>query len=244
MQMTTYNPAPTGAIAKYIGSSGGSQQRNYWVQAIFPSGTSVLAQANTLTGTLAGLDNNNKVYIEWNPMADAIGYIVFYTTTTTAPTQGAILLGVTTAPNFTDNGQSNSLGTSQVIVGGGLMVARAQYNFTNDGGVAGLIAPALADTIPAGAVMVGGTVNVTVAVTSGGSATVSIGTSAGSSASAILAATAKASLTLDALINAVPVFATPVKMTAAGTITFTIGTANLTAGVIEVFVLYVVPINL
>ena len=199
-----------------------------------------------MANTLAGLDRNNQVYAEWNPMAGAIGYLVFYTTTSTAPAQGTILLGVTTAPNFTDTGQSNSanLQTGQVVIGGPMLVARAQYSFAIDGGAISTITPALSDTIPANAIMVGGTINVTTAVTSLGSATVGVGTSAGSSATSILAQTAKASLTLDALINAVPVFATPVKMTAAGQITVTVVAAALTAGIIEVFVYYVTAINL
>lgn len=47
-------------------------------------------------------------------------------------------------------------------------------------------------------------------------------------------------MSADARINAVPVFATPVKLTAAGNITFTIATAALTAGVIEATFLYYV----
>ena len=241
--LTTYNPAPSGVIARYIGSSGGSTTRYYWVQAIYASGTSQLQQANALANTLAGLDDNNRVYVEWNPLAVALGYLVFYTTTSTPPTQGLIFLGVTTAPNFTDSGQSNSPGQSQVVIGGGLQVARAQYNFAVDGGAVSTLTPAYSDTIPANAIMLGGQVNVTTAVTSGGSATVAIGTSAGSAANSILTATGKASLTLDALINTTVTFAAAVKMSAAGQIDFTIAAAALTAGVIEVFVLYVVPIN-
>jgi hypothetical protein len=94
--------------------------------------------------------------------------------------------------------------------------------------------------IPDNAILVGGTINSPTAVLSGGSATVAIGTSAGSSTTAIKGATGKASYSIDAVQNAVPVFGTPVKMTAAGTITFTIGAADLTAGVIEVWVFYVV----
>lgn len=122
----------------------------------------------------------------------------------------------------------------------GLRVARARYSFATDGGAVSTITPVDSDTIPVNAILVGGTVNVQTAALSSGSATVAVGTSAGSSASSILAATAKASLTLAALINAVPVFATPVKLSVAGQITFTIATAALTAGVIEVWVFYVV----
>lgn len=122
---------------------------------------------------------------------------------------------------------------------GGLRVAHAIYDFAADGGAVATIAPRNSDTIPDNAIMVGGTINVTTAVLSGGSATVAIGTSAGSSATSIKAATAKASLSADAVLNAVPVFATPVKMTAAGTITFTVAVSALTAGVIEVWIFYV-----
>lgn len=119
-------------------------------------------------------------------------------------------------------------------------VAHCTYDFSVDGGVQSTIAPANSDTIPDNAILLAATINSPTAVTSGGSATVAIGTSAGSSTTSIKGATAKTSYSVDALQNGVPVFATPVKMTAAGQITFTIGTADLTAGVIEVWVLYVV----
>lgn len=124
-----------------------------------------------------------------------------------------------------------------------LKVAHAIFDFSVDGGVTGLITPVSTAAIPANAILVGGSVNVVAAVTSLGSATLAVGTSAGSSASALLAATAKASLTLAAMLNAVPVFATPVKMSAAGNITVTVGTADLTAGKVEIFIVYYVASN-
>src|SRR5205809_491270 len=51
-------------------------------------------------------------------------------------------------------------------------VARAKYDFAVDGCVQGVITPANSETIPTKAIIVGGTVNSTTAVTSGGSATV------------------------------------------------------------------------
>ena len=124
-----------------------------------------------------------------------------------------------------------------------LMVAKAIYNFANDGGAIAAITPLKTVLLPATAVIVGGTVNSTTAVTSAGAATVSVGTTAGSSASSILVATAKASLSANAVLNAVPVFGTPVKMSAAGYINVTVGTATLTAGVIEVVLFYYVANN-
>ena len=117
----------------------------------------------------------------------------------------------------------------------GIKVAHAIYDYSVDGGAS--CTPANSDTIPDNAVVFGGVVNSTAAVTASGSATVSIGTAAGSGAASILTATGKASLGLDAVV--VPTCqATPFKMTAAGKINVTIATGPLTAGVIEVWVLY------
>ena len=111
----------------------------------------------------------------------------------------------------------------------------ALYDYSVDGGAT--CTPANSDTIPDNAVVFGGVVNSTAAVTASGSATVSIGTAAGSGAASILTATGKASLGLDAVVVPTCV-ATPFKMTAAGKINVTIATGPLTAGVIEVWVLY------
>ena len=117
----------------------------------------------------------------------------------------------------------------------GLKVAHALYDFAVDGGAT--CTPANSDTIPDNAVVFGGAVNATAAVTASGSATVAIGTAAGSASNSILTATGKASLTLDAVL-APTCAATPFKMTAAGKINVTIATGPLTAGVIEVWVYY------
>lgn len=131
-------------------------------------------------------------------------------------------------------------GVSSAAGLGAMGVAHAIYNFAVDGG-ATPITPALNAVIPANAIIIGATINPTTAVTASGSATVAIGTTAGSTTTSILAATAKASLSIDALINGVPTIAVPVKMSAAGSILLTIATGPLTAGVIEIFVYYVLP---
>ena len=123
---------------------------------------------------------------------------------------------------------------------GGFQTAKAVYSFAADGGVQGTITPKRTVSLPKNAVIVGGSINSTTAFTSDGSATLAVGTSAGSSTTAILGATAKASLSANALINAVPVWATPVKLSAAGNITVTIATADATAGVVEITLLYYV----
>ena len=122
----------------------------------------------------------------------------------------------------------------------GLKVAHALYDYAVDGGAT--CTPANSDTIPDNAVVFGGVVNSTVAVTASGSATVAIGTAAGSAANSILTATGKASLGLDAVV-APTCQATPFKMTAAGKINVTIATGPVTAGVIEVWALYSVANN-
>ena len=119
----------------------------------------------------------------------------------------------------------------------GVKVAHMLYSFAVDGGAS--CTPANSDTIPDDAVVFGGIVNSTTAVTASGSATVAIGTVAGSAGNSILVATGKASLGADAVVVPACV-ATPFKMTAAGKINVTIATGPLTAGVIEVWVLYTV----
>jgi len=80
----------------------------------------------------------------------------------------------------------------------GVRVAHALYDYSVDGGAT--CTPANSDTIPDNAVVFGGVVNSTAAVTASGSATVAIGTAAGSAANSILTATGKASLGLDAVV--------------------------------------------
>jgi predicted RecA/RadA family phage recombinase len=117
----------------------------------------------------------------------------------------------------------------------GIKVAHALYDYAVDGGTT--CTPTNSDTIPDNAVVIGGVVNSTTAVTASGSATVAIGTAAGSASNSILTATGKASLGADAMVVPTCV-ATPFKMTAAGKISVTVATGPLTAGVIEVWVHY------
>jgi len=122
----------------------------------------------------------------------------------------------------------------------GVKVAHALYDYSVDGGAS--CTPANSDTIPINSVVFGGVVNSTAAVTASGSATVAIGTVAGSAGNSILTATGKASLGLDAVL-APTCAATPFKMTAAGKINVTVATGPLTAGQIEVWVLYTTASN-
>ena len=124
----------------------------------------------------------------------------------------------------------------------GVRLARAVYDFSVDGGAAGLITPAVSvnTIIPSTSIILGGVINIITTFTSGGSATIAVGLSAGGAgAAALKAATAVATWTAG-LMAVVPLFAAAnmIRMTADGTITFTIATADLTAGKAEVDLLY------
>ncbi len=117
----------------------------------------------------------------------------------------------------------------------GVKVAHALYVEATDGGGTGAIVPANSDTIPANAVVLAYAINSPTAP-AGTGATIAFGTSAGSAANSIKAATAITALTTDAVLGAI--CATPFKMSAAGQIQLTVAVAALTAGVIEIWVLY------
>jgi hypothetical protein len=77
------------------------------------------------------------------------------------------------------------------------------------------------------------------AVDGGAVSTITPATNCTIPAKAILyAATTKTTFSLNALLNGSTTFAAPVKVTASGAITVTVGTAVLTAGVIEIWVQY------
>ena len=123
-----------------------------------------------------------------------------------------------------------------------MQVAHFLYNFAVDGGAIGTIVPSIADYIPSGAIVSGGYVNSSTALTSAGAATVGVGTTAGSTAVSVLAQTAKTAFTLDAVIPNTCA-ATPFKMSAVGQLQLTIAAAALTAGVIEGWVTYTLATN-
>jgi len=119
--------------------------------------------------------------------------------------------------------------------------AKARYDNSVHGGAISTITlsdPYGRNALPQGAIILGGTIDV-ITQLAGASATIAVGTTAGSSTTSIKGATAVASWTVGQLA-VVPVFtaATYVKLTAAGSITCTIATTALTAGVFEVHLEY------
>ena len=93
----------------------------------------------------------------------------------------------------------------------------------------------LAVTIPDNAIVIGGYVDVIAAITSSGSATVAISLVA---ANDLLTATAKTSLAIKAQVPMAAVIAVPIKLEAAKAVTVTVGTAALTAGKINGYIIW------
>ena len=94
----------------------------------------------------------------------------------------------------------------------------------------------LAVTIPDNAIVIGGHVDVITAVTSEGNATVAISLVADND---LLTATAKASLGAKAQLPMAAVIAAPIKLEAAKAVTVTVGTADLTAGKINGYIIWI-----
>ena len=112
-----------------------------------------------------------------------------------------------------------------------------EYDFATHAGAVEAIT-VKGNPIPSGAVITNGVVHVKTAVTSAGAATVAIQALASED---ILAATGKASLTLNALLDVVPdgTAANMIRTTAnVESLTFTVGTAALTAGKVCVAIEY------
>lgn len=239
-------PAVLGVTARYQGGASlGTTAYSYWVQAIYPAGMGPLSGAATTSAKCpSALSGGNFVAVSWNFAPGAIGFLLWKNTTGNLPKTGDTVIFIATAETgFKDDGSESTTATTPRY--DGLYMAKAVYNFAVDGGVAGAIIPALSDTIPANAIVYGGLMNPTTALTSGGSATIAVGTTAGSSTTSLKAATAVATYTVDAIMALVPVMtaATAFKMTAAGQIQLTVATANLTAGILEIFVFYMLAAN-
>ena len=247
--MSIQNPAPTGITARYQGSYSANNTTNYyyWVQALYPSGYSQLsAPANTGAHSPAALTGGQLVNLQWNPAPGAIGYIVFKNTTGTQPANAATAVFIATSETgFKDDGSVATF--TQVPQYSGSYTAHMLYNFAVDGGVhTAAIVPAISDTIPLGALVLGGVCYGVVDLA--GPTAITIGTTAGSAANSILASTAIASVNdhfiellgnnSQAATNS-PAF----QMTAAGQLNLTITVADATAGCIEVFVNYIIPSN-
>lgn len=124
-------------------------------------------------------------------------------------------------------------------LGGSVRVLRADYSLAADGGAVGTINLLPAGTIPSGAIILGGWLEVTTALTSGGAATVSVEVEAAGDVIAA-AAVGGAPWSTTGRKNTVPAFtgASSVATTAARTVTATVAVAALTAGAFRVYLVY------
>lgn len=236
--MTKIDPAPTGLTAQFFGTSA-SSTFYYWVQALMPNGEwSQLTRSNALTNVPASFDHLNLVLVKWNPVPLAVLYNVFRTTTTTQPGLAPTQVAQTTSSSYTDKGQS-AFGTPVCVPYAGLRFAQARYDFAIDGGGSTSVATNLtnSDTIPINAILVAAIINVGTAL--GGATNILLGVSSGGSSSTILASTAIGSVT--GVVAGAPLWTAPVKMTAAGQITFETTGAALNAGTFDVLVAYYLP---
>lgn len=144
--------------------------------------------------------------------------------------------------NLYDSGNLNyltDLGANQNGLGI-LKTAKFTYDFTVDGGAVATITPTNSPTLPAGAIILGGVIDIITTLTSGGAATIALGTSAGSAVNSLKVTTAVATWAAGVTVPLTPVFtaATYVKLTAAGRLTLTVTAFALTAGKFDVTVVY------
>lgn len=150
-------------------------------------------------------------------------------------------LGTLSAPLWSPFTGPVPAGTGGVSGGGLGSVGNAKmtYDFATDGGAISTITPANSPTIPANAIILGGTCDITTQLT-GAANTTALGLGSGAQAAALKAATAVASYTVGQLAI-IPVFtaATYVKVTAATRLTLTIAAGALTAGRMDINVVYV-----
>lgn len=115
------------------------------------------------------------------------------------------------------------------------------YEFSTDGGGIGTITPVNSPTLPVGAIILGGVIDITTTLTSGGAATIALGLGSGAQVAALKAATAVATYAAGTTVPVIPVFtaATYLKVAADTRLTLTVAAFALTAGKMDVNLVYV-----
>jgi len=115
-----------------------------------------------------------------------------------------------------------------------VIVAKATYSFGTDGGVQGVITPAIGPVIPAGSMIYATFIDILTALTSAGAATIGCGLGSGAQSVVFKALTGKASWVKGQLGSA-----QASKVTADSKLTLTVAVADLTAGQFDLIVIYV-----
>jgi Kef-type K+ transport system membrane component KefB len=113
-------------------------------------------------------------------------------------------------------------------------IGRCQYDFDIDGGAAVVITPANNFNLPIGAMIIGAWTDIKTTLASDGSATIAIA-AAGTVIKAATAFDNAAYVGIDAHLARTSAALT----TAAGPVTFTVATAALTAGKVDIYVEYI-----
>src|SRR5262245_26687163 len=121
----------------------------------------------------------------------------------------------------------------------GAKCIRARYSFAADGGAQGTIALLPGTPIPNNAIIIDSGVEVVTIPTSGGSATIAVTVNAANDIVNAAAISGAPWSTTGRKAGIPLAFATSVKTTAARTVSIVIGTADLTAGVFDVWLWYV-----
>lgn len=125
--------------------------------------------------------------------------------------------------------------------------AKMTFDFSVDGGAIGTITPSGSPKLPAGAIILGGVIDVTTLLTSGGAATVGLGLGSGAQVASLLApiTVAGAPWSTAGVKPVIPVFtaATAVKVAAETQLTLTIAAFVVTAGKFDVNLVYVIGNN-
>lgn len=116
-------------------------------------------------------------------------------------------------------------------------IGKARYNFDVDGGAIGAITPADNFTLPAGSVILGAVTDIQTTIASGGSATIAL---------ALGGVTIKAATAFDdaAFVGTDAQLArtTMNKTSSTGSVTVTVAVADLTDGVMDIYVEYMLPV--
>jgi len=129
--------------------------------------------------------------------------------------------------------------TAEGVTGVGFRVCRAAYSFAVDGGAVGTIALLGATSIPANAVIIGGALNVTIALTSAGAATAALQVEAANDivAAALVSGAPWSSTGRKTIVPNMDA-ANSVLTTVARDVSLVIGTADLTAGAFDIYLFY------
>jgi hypothetical protein len=128
--------------------------------------------------------------------------------------------------------------------GRGLVIAKATYDFSVEGGAVSTIGLLGSTAIPSGTVIMGGYVDVRTAPTSGGAGTLALTTGEGAGDLVAAAAVSGAPWSTTGRKNIVPRLSdatTWIKTAAARDISAVIAAAALTAGILDVYLFYLPP---